>query len=249
MEGENNNIVKKESKFSKLTLTQKIISIVAALLVYTLIVCSITVAIDRAVLKHELKKAFSESFSDIESDDKDSADSAEDIEEQTEKIEEKRKQFKLNDKVTIKDGYEIVLNKAGWSEKIEPKNKGDFYTYYKNEEGSKYFVLKGSFKNLSGETLDVSNLNHGELIVNGKYKSHFSFKIEETDGGGFDNYIKPLQTLDFIIFSSVSDEVYNECKSVELNLDLVTQQEDMNSMFIDSDTPTEKYVIKFDNAK
>ena len=136
----------------------------------------------------------------------------------------------------------ITLNSSEWCEEILPSNTSGVYSYYKDVEGEKYFIVHGEIKNLSGESIDIQYAGQAEMLINGKYKLSAKMETEESDGTSFYGSVKPLQTLPLIIYASASDELYEMCKDVKVTLSLVIDEEKLG-YFYDEEYPHSTFAI------
>lgn len=53
------------------------------------------------------------------------------------------------------DIIELQFDSSQWMDSILPSNTSSVYSYYEDIEGESYFVLKGTVKNISSETVDI----------------------------------------------------------------------------------------------
>lgn len=73
-------------------------------------------------------------------------------------------------------------------------------------------------------------------------------EFEDLDGRGFWESIKPLQTRGFILYASVSDEVYSISESVQVSFEIPDNEEQLN-YFYDKDHSNASYTITFSDLK
>lgn len=153
----------------------------------------------------------------------------------------------VNETVTIGDVMELTLESAEWTEEIDPSNtSASYYSSKDDQEGEKYFVVRGKVKNLAGGNLDLSWKGfEGEMLINDTYKSELSLDVEESDGTGFYGEIKPLQTLNIIIYASISDELQAMAESASLNLKFVNDADYIDEYFYADKVPFNEYNILF----
>lgn len=229
---------------SKFSVKQKIIGGIIILIIYTLIVGLISAKIQKHIIINEIQKSFKEAFSFGEDSSNEIKDSTKNDKKEEAKKEEK--QISLNQTVTIGNVMELTLESSEWLEEIRPSNASGFYTYYQDKEGEKYFVIRAKVKNIASEDLDVTYIDKSEIIINDTYKSDVFFESEEVDGSSFESDIKSLQTVNVIIYTSVSDEVYNICKKAKLTMNILSNSEDIGG-FYDDDKAHETYTIEFNN--
>ena len=69
-------------------------------------------------------------------------------------------------------------------------------------------------------------------------------ELESNDGTDFYGSAKPLQTLNLIIYASVSDEAYEICETVDLTMNILSDPEYVNN-FYDDDYQHETLKISF----
>ncbi len=143
---------------------------------------------------------------------------------------------------------EFTVESSEWLEEIKPSNVSGVYSYYEDKDGEKYFVVRGKIKNLAGENLDIEYANESEILINDTYKANMNIESEEADGTSFYGTIKPLQTLSFVAYASVSDEVYSICEKTKVTFNLLSDASKV-SFFYDDSNPHETYTIEFVNAK
>lgn len=215
-----------------------------AILIYTIIVALITVKIDRKIVANNIQKSFQEVFN-IDND------SSNKIENKVSKGDKKPKKeaekLNIGQTITIGDVMELTIESSEWTDEIKPSNTSGFYSYYEDKEGEKYFVIKGKVKNIASEDLDLDYVNQSKIIVNDTYKADVRFEAEESDGTSFYADVKPLQTLNFVAYASLSDEVYNICEKIRCDLDIVNDSAYMNEFF-SNNTPHDSFYIEFDNS-
>lgn len=201
--------------------------IIAAILVYTVLVSGITVGIDRAVIKHRVEKAFDDAFSGEISDSTNDEDKPED---------KKVTPVNLNQKFTVGGIAEVTFTKSEWVNEIMPSKASDdeAYSYYEDKEGETYFVLHAKIKNLSGtEISSVDSFGKCTLKVNEKYNVSGNIAAESQDGLDFYSSIKPLQESNVIFYISVSDGMYKTYESATLFVDLINNEEAIDTYSYD----------------
>lgn len=218
-----------------------------AILVYTILIVGVTVKIDRTVLAKQLENSWKNAFSETADSSNNQANGIfNNTTLETTKPQIETKNINLNQTVTIGNVMELTLEASEWLDEIKPSNTSGVYSYYEDKDGEKYFVVKGKIKNLSGGNLDIDYAHKSQILINDTYEANVTIKSEETDGTSFYGSIKPLQTLNVVIFASVSDELYNICENVELTLNMLSDSSRVNYYF-DIDDPHETYVINFSN--
>lgn len=221
-------------------LKSKVFIIGVAILIYTIIVAFITVKIDREIIVNNIQSAFN---TDSNSSNK--------IENKIDKKEEAQpkeaEKLYIGQTVTIGDVMELTLENSEWTDEIKPSNTSGSYCYYEDKEGEKYFVIKGKVKNIAGEDLDLTYVNQSKIIVNDTYEADVTFEAEEKDGTSFYGDVKPLQTLNFVAYASLSDEAYNICKKIRCDIDMINDSSYINQ-FYSNDIPHESFYVEFDNS-
>lgn len=138
----------------------------------------------------------------------------------------------------------ITLISTEWCDKILPSNTSGAYSYMGDKENEKYFVIRGKIESLATENFDINYSNETELLINGKYKISAQMETEESDGTSFYGSIKPLQTLNFVIYASVSDTLYNQWENISVSMKIANNEEDLNGFF-DSSTKYDSFNISF----
>lgn len=125
--------------------------------------------------------------------------------------------IKLGEDVVAKDVVEFKLDEAVWMEEILPSNTSSVYSYHEDVEGEVYFVIKGTVKNISGETIETKHGSLMEIKFNDKYKYEPDTLIEDSDGKGF-NYgdVRPLSSGNFLIYVSVPNEIKENYENATL---------------------------------
>lgn len=139
---------------------------------------------------------------------------------------EKEKQVSLGDKITGKD-WEIILESAQFSQKVEPPKKNTYYTYYQvDDSNNTYMYIILDCKNISTLDLKANSVATVTVKYNNKYTySSYSIVPDNTLGFRYPELrnIKPL-TSDKIYFLAEMPKTIAE----------------------ETDTPVEIY-IKFEN--
>ena len=155
------------------------------------------------------------------------------------------KTVSLNTTFDVADVMSITLLSSEWCDEIKPSNTNGVYSYFKDVDGEKFFVVHGELKNLASKTLDITYAGKAEILINEKYTLSATMELEEPEGNSFYGDAKPLQTLPLIIYCSVSDELYESYNTIKLTLDLVSD-DDKVEFFYNDDYPHESFVISFD---
>lgn len=125
--------------------------------------------------------------------------------------------IKLGEDVVAKDIVEFRLDETVWMEEILPSNTSGIYSYHEDVEGEVYFVIQGTVKNISGETIETDHGSLMEIKFNDKYKYEPDTLIEDNDGKGFSyGDVRPLSSGRFLIYVSVPNEVKENYESAKL---------------------------------
>ena len=228
---------------------KKLIILCAAILVYSLILVGVTVKVDRVVIAKQFEKSWQDAFSEFEDsfdDDDDFFGISDNTGTEESEPEVEAKPISLNKTVTIGDVMELTLESSEWVDEIMPSNTSDFYSYKSDVEGEKFFVVKGKVKNIAGETIDITYANESQLLINDTYKANVNIEAEESDGSSFYGDIKPLQTLNIVVYASVSDELFDIADNVKLTLNMLSDSSKIG-YFYDNEYPHETYTIEFKN--
>lgn len=152
--------------------------------------------------------------------------------------------LKLNEAVTVGNLMEITLTDYEWVESILPSNTSEGYSYYQDEEGEKYFVIRGKLKNAGSKDLDVQWISESEVVLNETYKFNATMELESNDGSDFYGTAKPLQTLNLIVYASISDEAYEIWESVDVTIRILSDGEYIDNFF-DIEYPHDNFKISF----
>lgn len=152
--------------------------------------------------------------------------------------------LKLNVVSTVGDVMDITITGAEWSDSVLPSDTSKSYSYYEDKENETYFVVHGTITSHASDSFDIRWNSDSSVLVNEKYTFSSTMEFEDLDGRGFGESIKPLQTRNFIIYSSVSDEVYSISESVQVSFELPDNEEQL-SYFYDEDHSNASYTITF----
>lgn len=156
--------------------------------------------------------------------------------------------MELNTTYAVGDVMDIAITGAEWSDSVLPPNISKTYSYYEDKENETYFIVHGTITSHASDSFDIRWNSDSSILVNEKYTFSSTMEFEDLDGRGFGESIKPLQTRNFIIWASVSDEVYNIGESVQVNFELPDNEEQLN-FFYDSDHSNASYTITFSDLK
>lgn len=155
----------------------------------------------------------------------------------------------LGQKETITDVLEFTIESCTWEDQILPSNTSGVYSYKADKPDETYLVLRGSLTNLNGNSYNINNLHETEVLVNGKYSFYMNMDCEEPDGSGFGYYVKPLQTVNFVICSSVSDGVKAIFENASVTINLLNDPERTNYFFDRDDACKNVYTIQLTGAQ
>lgn len=156
--------------------------------------------------------------------------------------------LELNTTSAVGDVMDITITGAEWSDSVLPSDTSKSYTYYEDNENETYFIVHGTITSHASDSFDIRWNSNSLILVNEKYTFSSTMEFEDLDGRGFGESIKPLQTRSFIIYASVSDEVYNISESVQVNFELPDNEEQLN-FFYDEDHSNVSYTITFSDLK
>lgn len=120
---------------------------------------------------------------------------------------------------TISEEFlEMTIDGAVVEQEIEPSNTSDgWYSYYSDQEDETYVVVYGTMKNLAGNDFELIGGTSIEFCFDDKYTYYGSIEVEENDGSGFDSWLKPLASRNYIIYASVPDELIDMYSSCTVN--------------------------------
>ena len=122
--------------------------------------------------------------------------------------------IKLGEKV-VNDGLiEYSFDSLKIVDELWPSGESP-YTYKQDMPGQKFFAIKGTIKNLSGNEIDLSNIML-KNVFNETYGYQGFVEIEDGNGQSFNvPCVTPLSTATFYIVFEIPDEMANsfeECK-------------------------------------
>ena len=194
------NNVKIKELYTKLAeTTQKIgLQLNISLLVYTVIICVITVNLDRSYIAWKIEKAANKAFEQMDSvfENKD-----------VKKDKKKKNKFFAPKPQIIASGstintktIEVDIQKASFINKLVPPHikEWSYYTYYEAKDKNNMLIdIVVNVKNLNTSEISTENvLQDIKAIYDSKYEYSGFYVVEQVDGGDFDSTstIKPLQT-------------------------------------------------------
>lgn len=165
---------------------------------------------DKVVSERDALQSQLQAKEDSESASESSSDSPAIISDKTDDPDKKddvieAKTITIGETITF-DWAEFTLDSIEWVNDVLPSNTVKSYTYYKGIDGEIHLVIRGTWKNTSGESYDIGDIE-SQFIINDKYKYIGSATREDDDGGGFSPFsLDPLKKVNFIIYTSVPDE-------------------------------------------
>lgn len=121
-------------------------------------------------------------------------------------------EINIGDTITL-DFVEITIDSTGVADTILPSR---VYSYISDIENEQYFYVKGTIKNLSGETYNVSDI-FAQMIFDGKYNYNARLDACAYSNDFFGENVKPLGTVEFYINASIPDELidtYTNCSII-----------------------------------
>lgn len=148
----------------------------------------------------------------------------------------------LGQTVTIADVMEFTLTSWAWEDEILPSNTSGTYSYKGDREDETYLVIRGTFTNLNGNTYSIDYLHESELLLNGKYSFDVHMDCEEPDGTGFSS-TKPLQTVNFVIYASVSDGAKDIFENATVTLHILSDPSRTEYFFDRDDDSHNTYTV------
>jgi len=155
--------------------------------------------------------------------------------------------IKLNETFAVGEIMQITLNSFEWNDKVVPSDTSGGYLYLDGEEGETYFIVHGTLKSFAGSSFDVDYCSEATITINDKYDFSARMKLEDNDHTGFNGSVKPLQTLNLVIFGAISDEVKDIAETIQVNFSVVSDEEALK-YFYDDKYPHESYCITFRNG-
>lgn len=156
--------------------------------------------------------------------------------------------IQLNTPVSVGEVMDITITGAEWCDSVVPSDTSGGYSYYEDKDGETYFVVRGTITSYASTAFDIQWNSESAILINDKYSFSATMEFEDLDGQGFGGSIKPLQTCNFIIRSSVSDEVYNIGESVQVSFSLPDNEEQLE-YFYDENHSNANYIITFSGLK
>lgn len=140
------------------------------------------------------------------------------------KQENKINSISLGETVTIDNLVEFTITEGNFEETILPSDTSRAYSYINDEPNTIYYVLKGTIKNLSSNTISTEFCTENSFTFNDNYNYTGTFEVEDNDGRGFGSSVTPLSSMPICIFVSVPYEIkdnFNKCE-FKLGFDSMT---------------------------
>ena len=117
--------------------------------------------------------------------------------------------LKAGDSINL-DFVEITIDESNIKDeyKFSSKESGIQMTYGKSaESGYKYIFLRGTIKNLDGNSIDPDSIV-GNIVVNEKYNYKMDTLFAKNDASPANN-IEPLITINYLFYAQIPDELAN----------------------------------------
>lgn len=149
----------------------------------------------------------------------------------------------LGQTVRIEDVLEFTITSCAWETQILPSNTNGSYSYKADVEDETYLVFRGQLTNLNGQSISVDHIQESEILINGKYTFYVRMDAEDTDGAGYSTSTKPLQTVNFVIYASVSDGVKEIFEEATVTLHLLNDPDRTQYFFDKEDDCKNTYTI------
>ncbi|MBE5801671.1 MAG: hypothetical protein E7319_05215 [Clostridiales bacterium] len=95
---------------------------------------------------------------------------------------------------------------------IKPRSNG-YYQYIEGVNGNELFYLTGTFKNLSGEPVDIGNI-YGEVTFDDKYTYRGNVEGAASEANIFIRDVAPLNEVTYFLYAEVPSELlasYERC--------------------------------------
>lgn len=129
-------------------------------------------------------------------------------------------EINLKEKIEISNLLTFQIDSAEWTDEIYPSNTSGTYSYLSDSPDEKFFVLRGTIKNISGKSIDVQfDLGMYRFLFNNKYEYTGTMTAESSEGDDFYGYdISPLTETNFILYTSVPDEVKDIYETCQIDL-------------------------------
>lgn len=111
------------------------------------------------------------------------------------------------------DFVEMTIESIQNAEALYPTDTSGVYSYMSDQDGEKYFYLKGSLKNIGGNAYSSENIV-AEICFDDKYNYRAYLKADDGGNDFYGDYVKPFGSIIYYIYASIPDELldsYSEC--------------------------------------
>lgn len=131
-----------------------------------------------------------------------------------------------------RDGYTFQLTSAQLVDEIYPPDTSDYYHYYEDMGDSKYYLVRGTFKNTGSDFADVRFGTNVSFTFNDEYNVEGVVEAAYADGNDFYAYQpNPLETVELYIYCVVSNEMADQIGSAKMTWKFGSQ---LNQYFSES---------------
>lgn len=123
----------------------------------------------------------------------------------------------LNETITT-EKWTFTLTSAEWTKQLNPPDTSSIYSYLSAEEGKSFLVVRGSFKNLSGNSYDLKWGTDVECCFNDNYNFYGMATAADIGGNDFYEYtVTPLETVNLYLVTNVPDDMKNSYSKAVLH--------------------------------
>lgn len=131
----------------------------------------------------------------------------------------------LGDVISLENS-QLTLNQMSQSKKIEPSNKGMFYSYIPTDHKDETFVyLQIDIHNISNHTIKLKDYLYCEYKINEQtYLSQMIMETENHKTLGKAEYIESLQTRTLYLAIPIKDDLLKEKGVFEISVEGQTYQ-------------------------
>ena len=184
-------------------------------------------SLDAAYIRFVDELICSASYLDAEEEDTEDAAEEEDTEDaeaeddtEAAVVPEGAYEMTLGDTVKVEGLVELTVDSYEFVDgELIPSNTEDYYSSEEDISDETYIVVRGTVKNLAGETINIRSNTRNQFTVNGTYKYTGTVTAEDDKHTSFYGYeVKPLKTADFVYYVSVPDELVEMYEYGELEL-------------------------------
>lgn len=164
------------------------------------------------------------------------------------KSDSKVQEVAVGEAFSVKDRYDLSLVSAEWLDEIGVSTDYLTWTLAENEEGSSYFVINGTVKNMAAQESSLGQGLKAKIEVNDKFKFDANVVAAKADGSGYDYEIGPMESRNLLIYVSVSDEIKAEFKKAKISLSVMKEEfNEDGERVVDSDAkPMKTFVATFE---